>query len=140
MKRFTFGLLLLTLVACSSTRKITPASNPDLPFSQAVQVGDTLYIAGHLGIDPVTGTAPSDPAVEVEAVLDAFQGTIEKAGFTMADLVHVRVFCSDVSLYGTFNEAYAKRFSGSFPARAFIGSGTLLREARFEVEGIAVAH
>ncbi|MEQ8764684.1 MAG: RidA family protein [Planctomycetota bacterium] len=139
MKRLSICLLLLTFAACSSPRKVTPASNPDLPFSSAVQVGDTLYVAGHLGLDPLTGNAPADPAIEAEAVLDAFQATIEKAGFAMKDLVHVRVFCSDVALYGVFNEAYRKRFSGDFPARAFIGSGTLLREARFEVEGIAVA-
>ncbi len=138
MKRLLL-LGLLLAAGCHGPRKITPASNPDLPFNNAVQVGDTLYVAGHLGLDPVTGVAPPDPAVEAEAVMDSFQATIERAGFTMADLVHVRVFCSDVELYATFNDAYRKRFDGNFPARAFIGSGTLLRGARFEVEGIAVA-
>lgn len=137
MKRLIV-LAALLLVACHGPRRSVPASNPELPFTNAVQVGDTLYIAGHLGLDPLTGEVPADPAVEAEAVLDSFQETIERAGFEMADLVHVRVFCSDVDLYGVFNEAYRKRFEGEFPARAFIGSGTLLRGARFEVEGIAV--
>ena len=56
----------------------------------------------------------------------------------MDDLVQVQVFCSDVGLYDTFNAAYRARFSGEFPARAFIGSGTLLRGCRFEMLGIAV--
>lgn len=137
MKRLAW-LAFLLLAACHGPRRTVPASNPDLPFTNAVEVGDTLYIAGHLGLDPVSGEPPADPAVEAEAVLDSFQGTIERAGFEMSDLVHVRVFCSDVGLYDVFNEAYRKRFDGEFPARAFIGSGTLLRGARFEVEGIAV--
>ena len=57
---------------------------------------------------------------------------------TMDDLVTVRVFCSDVGLYNTFNTAYRKLFRDNFPARAFIGSGTLLRGARFEMTGTAV--
>ena len=57
---------------------------------------------------------------------------------TMDDLVSVQVFCSDVSLYGTFNDVYKGYFTKGFPARAFLGSGPLLFGARFEVQGIAV--
>jgi hypothetical protein len=56
----------------------------------------------------------------------------------MDDLVQVQVHCSDVGLYQVFNDAYRARFSGAFPARAFLGSGTLLRGCRFEMLGIAV--
>jgi len=57
---------------------------------------------------------------------------------TMDDLVSVQVFCSDVALFGAFNDVYRGYFTKGFPARAFLGSGPLLSGARFEVQGIAV--
>lgn len=138
-------LALAALAACAAPgdraaapRQYTPGDNPDLPFSRAVLTGDTLWVSGHLGLDPDTGRAPADPGREAELLLDAFAGTIERAGMTMDDLVQVQVFCSDVELYDVFNAAYRERFDGAFPARAFIGSGTLLRGARFEMLGVAV--
>ena len=56
----------------------------------------------------------------------------------MDDLVFVTVYCSDVKHYETFNKVYPKYFKSEFPARAFIGAGTLLFDARFEMQGIAV--
>lgn len=109
-----------------------------LPFSNAVRVGDTLYIAGHLGLDAKTQMPPADAQDEARLVLDGVKATVEKAGFTMNDLVSVTVFCSDLSQYEAFNGVYRGYFSGGFPARAFIGSGTLIRGARFEVLGVAV--
>ena len=70
-------------------------------------------------------------------MLDTFKSRIEAAGMTMDDLVVVQVFCSDVELYDTFNRIYRTYFTSEFPARAFIGSGELLRGARFEIQGIA---
>lgn len=55
----------------------------------------------------------------------------------MDDLVSMQVFCPDLSLYDKFNEIYRTYFTRHFPARAFIGSGPLLRGARFEAQGIA---
>ena len=138
-----FGVLLpvlilaVALVACASPRQAF-AGNPDLPFSKAVLVGDTLYVAGHLGLDPETGMPPSDPGEEVRLLLDAFAETLTRAGATMDDLVQVQLYCSDVGLYDVFNAIYRTRFKQQFPARAFIGSGKLLRGARFEIIGIAV--
>jgi 2-iminobutanoate/2-iminopropanoate deaminase len=110
----------------------------NLPFSDAVSAGDTLYLSGHIGLDPKTGRPPADPAEEVRLVLESFRETLLAAGLTMDDLVSVQVFCSDVSLFGEFNKIYREFFSGGFPARAFLGSGKLLFDARFEVQGIAV--
>ena len=63
---------------------------------------------------------------------------LEIAGATMDDLVTVQIFCSDVSLYGDFNAIYRTYFKDRFPSRSFIGSGPLLRGARFEINGVAV--
>ena len=137
MRIFVLLLMIVGLLACQTPRQnFKPDS--DLPFSRAVQSGNTLYVAGHLGLDPETGQAPADPAEEIQRMLDAFEATLKRAEYTMDDLVQVQVFCSDITLYDTFNAAYRQRFQGAFPARAFIGSGKLLRSARFEMQGIAV--
>ncbi len=65
---------------------------------------------------------------------------MEAAGLTMDDLVSVQIFCSDVSFFESFNSVYRTYFHGEYPARAFLGSGKLLFDARFEVQGIAVRH
>ena len=106
------------------------------PFSGAVLVGDTLYLSGSLGL--VDGKVPEDPADEARAVMDSIKSGVEAAGMTMDDIVQVQIFCSDVSHYGAFNAVYRTYFNKEYPARAFIGSGKLLFDARFEVMAIAV--
>lgn len=116
-----------------------PAPNgPALPFSDAVRLGETLYVAGHIGIDPRTGNAAASPETEARLVMDAVKHTLERAGFTMDDFVSVTVYCTDLSLYDTFNGIYGGYFHGRHPARAFIGVSKLVRGARFEVQGVAV--
>jgi len=115
-----------------------PTKNPSLPFSDGVLVGDTLYLAGRLGLDPKTGQPPADAEAEARLVLDGFRAVLGEAGMTMDDLVSVQVFCPDVAHYDVWNEVYRGYFKQGFPARAFVGSGPLLRGARFEVQGIAV--
>jgi 2-iminobutanoate/2-iminopropanoate deaminase len=107
------------------------------PFSGAVQIGDTLYLSGDIGIDE-NNRVPDTAEAEARLVLDSIRSTLGQAGFTMDDLVFVQVFCSDVKHYGAFNAVYRTYFKREFPARAFIGSGPLLYDARFEVQGIAV--
>jgi 2-iminobutanoate/2-iminopropanoate deaminase len=101
------------------------------PFSGAVMVGDTLYVSGSLGL--VDGKVPEDPADEARAVMDAIKVQIEAADMTMDDIIVVQIFCSDVSHYGAFNDVYKTYFTKEYPARAFIGAGKLLFDARFEV-------
>lgn len=115
-----------------------PAGSTPPPYSDAVLTGDTLYIAGLLGIDPHTGNPASDPANEAHLVMEAVKHTVESAGLTMDDLVSVTVYCTDLQLYDTFNGVYRSYFHGHYPSRAFIGSDKLLRGAHFEVQGVAV--
>lgn len=110
----------------------------EFPFSDAVWAGDTLYISGQIGFDPKTMKCPADPSEEARRVMDYLKHVVEGAGLTMDDLVQVQVFCSDVQHFAAFNEVYKTYFKGKFPARAFLGSGPLLLDARFEVTGIAV--
>ena len=108
------------------------------PFSDGVKVGNTLYLAGRLGIDPKTNKIPDDPEQEARIMIDGIKSVLAEAGMTMDDLVSVQIFCSDVSLFDKFNPVYRSYFNKNLPARAFIGSGTLLRGARFEMQAIAV--
>ena len=124
--------------AKTSRRYFKPEGTTPRPFSNAVRVGDTLYVAGHIGIDPKTGKPPVDVEQEIKLLLDGFQATVEKGGMTMEDLVMVTVHCPDVSLYNQFNAAYVKYFHHELPARAFLGSGPLLFGAHFEMLGTAV--
>jgi reactive intermediate/imine deaminase len=108
-----------------------------LPFSEAIQAGDTLYVAGHIGLDPKTQKAVEGTEAEAHAVLDAVKQTIESAGLHMDDLVSVTVYCTDLTLYDAFNGVYKTYFHGHYPTRAFIGVSNLVRGAHFEVSGIA---
>ena len=109
-----------------------------MPYSDAVLAGNTLYLAGRIGIDPVTGLAPDNVDAELKLLFDGFQAVLKQAGMTMDDLVWVQIYSPDVSLWEQFNAAYVKYFSREFPARAFLGSGPLLRNGRFEMLGVAV--
>lgn len=140
----TADLLLLNAFALSiglaaGGRRIrserTTSSN--LPFSDAVWHGNTLYLCGHIGLDPKTGRPPATVHEEARLVMDGVKRTLESAGLTMDDLLSVQIFCSDVSLFEAFNVVYRSYFKGEFPARAFLGSGKLLFDARFEVQGVA---
>lgn len=121
-------------------RYIEPRTKADAtlpPFSGGVFVNNTLYLAGEIGTD-ANNKVPDTPEAEAKAVLDKVQARLKSAGLTMDDLVSVQIFCSDVKHYAAFNQVYRGYFSKEYPARAFIGSGTLLFGARFEVQGIAV--
>jgi 2-iminobutanoate/2-iminopropanoate deaminase len=117
-----------------------PAIHGTLPLaaSDAVRTGNTLYIGGHLGIDPATGRAPTESAAEARLAMESLRHTIAAAGLNMDDLVAVTVFSTDVRLDGTFNQVYRSYFSGHYPAQTFVGADSLRSGARFEVLGVAV--
>jgi 2-iminobutanoate/2-iminopropanoate deaminase len=125
-------------VAAQQRRNINlPGRSSTAPFSDAVQVGNTVYLAGRLGTDPKTGQIPADVEQEIRNILDGMKAVLAESKLTMDDLVTVQVFCPDLTLYDKFNGVYRSYFGKNFPARAFIGSGPLLRGARFEIQGVA---
>jgi reactive intermediate/imine deaminase len=147
-KRIFAGLLLLTAIADAAPEPTTvvgpvryivlPGRKDALPYSDGVLAGNTLYLAGKIGIDPESGKAPAELEKEIRFLLEGMKATLKEANMTMDDLVSVQIFCPDLSLYEKFNEIYATYFVKNFPARAFIGSGPLLRGGRFEAQGVAV--
>jgi 2-iminobutanoate/2-iminopropanoate deaminase len=126
-------------VSSENRRYINLPNRPaGLPFSDAVLVGNTLYISGRIGLDTATGMVPESVDAELGLLFDGFHAVLREAGMTMDDLVCVQVYSPDVSLWQKFNAVYVKFFSREFPARAFLGSGKLLFDGRFEMLGVAV--
>jgi reactive intermediate/imine deaminase len=128
-------------VAIQPTRKVIKmAGGPvQAPFSDAILSGNTLYLAGRIGIDPKTGKVPEKIEDEIKLLLDGEKDVLAQAGMTMDDLVYVQVACTDLSLFGRFNAIYASYFTTKdYPAREFIGAGSLLVGGHFELQAIAV--
>ena len=136
------ALISLTMAQNSRTERRTfqlpEMAAMNLPFSDAVLVGNTLYLSGNGGLDLATMSAPEDPKQEAKLLMENFKATLAMADMTLEDLVSVTVYCTDLSLYSDFNEVYRSYFRDEFPARAFIGSGPLLFDMRFEMQAIAV--
>ena len=110
-----------------------------LPFSDAILAGNTLYMAGRIGIDPKTGKAPEKIEDEIKLLLDGEKEVLSQAGMTMDDLVYVQISCTDLSLFPKFNPIYRTYFTTKdLPAREFIGAASLLAGGHFELQAIAV--
>ena len=144
MRLWSTVLVSITLAGCAHPSALErryinlPGRPVQAPFSDGVLVGNTLYLAGRLGLEPQTGRPPADAAAEARLLLEGFRTVLAEAGMTMNDLVFVQVFCPDVALFDTWNPVYRQFFTEPFPARAFVGSGPLLFGARFEMQAIAV--
>jgi 2-iminobutanoate/2-iminopropanoate deaminase len=115
-----------------------PDATPQLPFSDGILTGNTLYLAGRIGLDK-TGKPPAEVTDEIKILLDQVKAVLEQAGMTMDDLVYVQIACTDLSLFDKFNGVYRTYFTTKdLPAREFIGAASLLRGGHFELQAIAV--
>lgn len=108
------------------------------PYSQAVLVGNRLYLSGQIGIDPATG-AMVEGGTEAEArqVLANINAVLTAAGFTFDDVVQAQVFLADLNDYAVFNAVYAGAFGDKYPARAAVQVARLPLDARVEVMMVA---
>ncbi len=109
------------------------------PFSQAIVTGDLVFCAGQIGVDPKTGefagTGLEEQAVQVLRNLSA---VLEAAGSDLDNVVKTTVFLADMNDFNAMNEIYRNHFSGDFPARSTVQVARLPRNARIEIEAIAV--
>jgi reactive intermediate/imine deaminase len=131
----------LSQPAPQTTRKVlnAPEKTVEAPYSDGILAGNTLYLAGRIGLDPKTGKPPAEIEQEIKLMLDSLKGTLTQAGMTMDDLVYVQVACTDLSLFDKFNPIYKSYFKTTdYPAREFIGAAALLRGGHFELQAIAV--
>lgn len=115
------------------------SNDPSRPFADAVLIdGKTMYLSGRIGLIPGTTRVPETVEEEAHLVMQEVRGVLAMAGMTPDNLVSLQVFASDVSHWERFNAVYRTYFTRQLPPRAFLGSGTLLFGARFELQGIAV--
>jgi reactive intermediate/imine deaminase len=106
-------------------------------YSQAVRAGDTVYISGQIPFDPATGTLISgDIEAEIKRVFENLKAIAEAAGGTLANVVKMTVFLTDMAHFPKVNEVMATYFTMPYPARAAVGVAALPRDARVEIECI----
>jgi len=117
-----------------------PDRSPQAAFSNAILVGNTLYLSGNIGFDPKTHKPPAKIEDEVTNLLDSYKALLTQAGFTMDDLVYVQISCTDLGNYDKFNSIYKSYFTKDLPAREFIGVSSILGGGHFEMQAIAVKH
>jgi 2-iminobutanoate/2-iminopropanoate deaminase len=134
--------LMLALPAGAQDRRIisTPAAPAAIgPYSQAVMVGNTLYLAGQIAIDPASNQVRSGTIEEeTKLVLDNLKAVVEAAGMTMANVVSTSVFMKDLNEFPRMNAVYATYFPANPPARATVEVARLPRDVRVEIAAIAV--
>ncbi|STX52294.1 endoribonuclease L-PSP [Legionella busanensis] len=108
-------------------------------YSQAVCSGNTVYLSGQIPLDPQTMELCSDDIqAQIKQVFENLSAVCQAAGGSLADLVKVNVYLTDLSHFSLVNEAMTKYFSQPFPARAAIGVAALPRGAQVEVDGILI--
>jgi 2-iminobutanoate/2-iminopropanoate deaminase len=116
------------------------SSNPDmqLPFSEAVRVGDMLYLSGKIGNIPGTrDLAEGGIAGETRQALENIKATLEKHGSSMDEVVKCTVFLADIAEWAAMNEVYITYFPVNPPARSALGSSGLALNSRVEIECFA---
>jgi reactive intermediate/imine deaminase len=124
-----------TTIEFLNSGKVVPAT---LPFSEAVRVGDTLYLSGQIGIEPGTmKVVPGGIEAESRQALANIRTSLEAHGYSLRDVVKCTVMLADIGEWAAFNEVYKTFFSAPYPARSALGANGLALGARVEVECIA---
>jgi len=137
-------ILVLVLAGCATApqRRIiaTDAAPKALAvYSQGVQVGDALYLAGQIGLDPATRKlVEGGVQTETRRAIDNCRAILEAAGYSLKDVVQVQVFLVDINDYQPMNEVYATYFKESPPARAALAVAALPGGAKVEILMTAV--
>lgn len=109
------------------------------PYSQAIEANGIVFVSGQLPIDPATGAfAEGDIKELTRQSLTNMKAILAEAGLTMANVVKTTVFLADMADFAEMNEVYASFFEGVCPARSAVAVKTLPKEARVEIECIAV--
>ena len=110
------------------------------PYSQAVKVGNLVFCSGQIALDPKTGqlVGGGDVAAQTRQVLANLAAVLEAAGTKMAQVVKTTIFLADMNDFAVVNQVYGESFPGAPPARATVEVSRLPKDARVEIEAIAV--
>ncbi|MBY0336370.1 MAG: RidA family protein [Acetobacteraceae bacterium] len=141
LRPLTLAAMLLAAPAFAQPQVVATRDAPEAigPYSQAIRVGNTLYLAGQIALDPATNQMIADRSIEAETrrVLDNLKAVVEAAGFRMSDIVSTTVFMADLNEFGRMNAVYATYFPTNPPARATVQAARLPRDVRVEIAAIA---
>lgn len=143
MIKVMLGTLLLTGTAVKGGELAEVEFHPipgssDLPFSDAVRVGNLLFLSGKIGLVPGTMELPEGIQAQTRNTMESIKGTLERLGSSMDRVVKCTVFLADISEWGAMNEVYITYFPEHPPARSALGASGLALDARVEIECIAV--
>jgi len=105
-------------------------------YSQAVKVGNTVYLSGQIGLDPATMEMVDGIEAQVHRVFANLKAVAEASGGSLADVVKLNVFLTDLSNFALVNSIMAQYFSEPYPARAAVGVASLPRNALVEADGV----
>ena len=109
------------------------------PYSQAIKAGSMLFVSGQIPLDPATGAmVEGDIAAQTHRVFANLQAILEEAGASFEHVVRTTVYLADMNDFGTVNEIYGTYFSSPAPARATVQAARLPKDARVEIDVIAV--
>jgi 2-iminobutanoate/2-iminopropanoate deaminase len=109
------------------------------PYSQAIRAGGFVFASGQIPIDPATGEfVKGGVAEQTEQVLKNLSAVLEAAGSGLDKVVKTTVFLADMKEFAQMNEVYAKFFTAAPPARATVAAAGLPRDARVEIEAVAL--
>jgi len=109
------------------------------PYSQAIKAGGFVFVSGQIPIDPSTGQfVAGGVAEQTEQVLKNLSAVLEASGTSLARVVKTTVFLADMSDFAAMNEVYGRFFTNEPPARATVAAAGLPRDARVEIELVAL--
>lgn len=117
--------------------------SPDAPqpvsvYSQAIQSGELLFLAGQIPLDPISGELVSGSIeLETERIMQNLAAVLSAAGASLQQIVKTTVYLTNMGDFAEFNAAYAKHFPSAPPARTTVAVAALPRGARIEIEAIA---
>ncbi|HEV8319290.1 MAG TPA: RidA family protein [Vicinamibacterales bacterium] len=120
---------------------ITAAGAPRAigPYSPAIRAGSLLFLSGQIPIDPATGSVvEGDIAAQTERVMQNIAALLEAAGASFANVVRTTVFLADMNEFAAMNVVYGKYVGDPAPARSTVQVSRLPRDARVEIDAIAV--
>jgi 2-iminobutanoate/2-iminopropanoate deaminase len=110
------------------------------PYSQGVEAGDFIFLSGQIPLDPTTSEMVSGGIeAQTRRVLDNLKALLESEGLGMDSVVKTTIFLADMGDFAKVNEVYGRYFGGAPPARSTIQVGALPKNARLEIEAIALA-
>ena len=121
----------------------TTISTPDAPsaigtYSQAVNVNGTVYLSGQIALDPATMELVEGTREQIDRVFRNLQAVASAAGGTLADVVKLNVYLTDLGDFPLVNEVMAEYFQEPYPARAAVGVSALPKGTKVEIEGVMV--